>query len=96
MAWSTIRKATEEDVRLLQKRAEAFIERHDIPRLGILTATDALESHIGHLIEGYGVSLEEQREGRYLRRLWLAVVRRALGHRWAEGIAYGYVGFVAD
>jgi hypothetical protein len=82
MAWATIRKATEEDVRKLDKRAQAFIERHDLQVTGILRPTDAVE--------------EQQDEGRRLNRLWLAIVCRALGDARAEGIAYGYVGYVVD
>lgn len=96
MAWATIRKATEEDVARLNERAEAFIARHELPRLGILTPTDAAEAAIDHLISGYGVSHEEQAEGRRLRRLWLGIVRRALKESRADGIAHGYVGYVAD
>jgi hypothetical protein len=33
---------------------------------------------------------------RRLKPLWRAVVRRTLGHKSAEGIDYGYVGYAHD
>jgi hypothetical protein len=87
MAWSTIRKATNEDCEKLETRAEAFAKRHGIERGEIVTAVTSVENHIAWASENY------EPEGPYLNKLWRAVVKRALDHPWAEGIAWGYVGF---
>lgn len=91
MAWSTIRKATEADVAALEQRANAFMARHGIESLFLdATATFMVEEHLAYLRD------HDSAEYAHLNRLWLGVVRRALGHKRAEGIAYGYVGFSAD
>jgi len=95
MAWSTIRKATDEDYEKLQQRAEAFIKRHGLDidwyALEGQSKASALED-----ILSYDVQHGIESEARYLPGLWKRIVKRALGHPWAEGIAYGYVGFSAD
>lgn len=88
MSWSVIRKATEEDVARLNAAAERFAERHNL-RCGYLgepvTAMDIRDA------------LNPSEPGnRYLLNLWKACIRRALRHKWAEGIAYGCVGFHVD
>jgi len=95
MAWSTIRKATDEDYEKLEQRAEAFLKRHNLDidwyaQEGQSKAV-ALEDILNYDIE-HGIPSE----ARYLLGLWKRIVKRALGHHWAEGIAYGYVGFSVD
>lgn len=91
MAWSTIRRATESDVVALNQRANAFMARHDIEELfPDATPTATVEEYLAYLRDNHDPKYAR------LNRLWLGVVRRALGHNGAEGIAYGYVGFSAD
>jgi len=93
MAWSVIRRATEEDRELLEERAEAFCQRHDIP----VEARDSAIQEADWFVEPRNDDDEGQRiERQYLKRLWLRVVRRALNHPWADGIAWDTVGFVVD
>ena len=90
MAWSVIRKATSDDVELLEKRGVAFCKRHDIR----LEADDSAVQELDWHIEPRDDDDEGQRLDRqYLKGLWLAIVRRTLGHSRAEGIAWGNVGF---
>jgi hypothetical protein len=96
MAWSPIREATEEDMAKLNERARAFMERHDMTSLGILSPLNEVEARIDEMIQGYGHDVFEQRRGKYLDRLWRAVVRRALKEPQADGIGYGYVGYTVD
>lgn len=94
MAWSTIRKATDEDFERLQDAARRFIERHaeDFPYLDCEdpdvaeNCARALENELGS--DAY----EREERGRRLRPLWRRCIRRALRCSGAEGIAYGYVG----
>ena len=93
MSWSVIRKATDEDYEKLEQRAEAFCKRH------------SLDIDEGYLCgQSKAIILEDvlsydtlhgnaPHEARYLLKLWKRIVKRALGHHWAEGIAYGTVGF---
>ena len=93
MAWSVIRKATQGDQERLGQRAMAFARRHSFP----VESRDSAIQEVDWYVEPHSADDEGQRlERQYLRRLWLAVVRRCLGHSWAEGIAYGTVGFVVD
>ena len=93
MAWSVIRKATNEDCELLEKRAQAFCKRHDIP----LEADDSAVQEVDWYIEPCDDDDEGQRLDRqYLKQLWLAIVRRTLKHPRAEGIAWENVGFVVE
>lgn len=91
MAWSTIRPATTDDTNNLNRAARNFLTRHpEIKPLGEENLVNAVE---------YGIDPErEDYPGQYayLRKLWRAIVKRTLGHKWAEGIAYGYVGFSQD
>lgn len=90
MAWSTIRRATDDDMANLAKTAKRFVERHGLGTYmsPILTVADL---EIGH----YGESESEARHRKHLRRLWVQCVRRTLKEPAAEGIAFGYVGFEA-
>ena len=90
MAWSVIREATDEDRELLEQRAVAFCKRHDIP----VRAGDSAVQEADWYTEPRDDDDEGQRLDRqYLKTLWLRVVRRALKHPWAEGIAWDTVGF---
>lgn len=98
MAWVTIRKATEEDYDILEERAGQFLERHGLERTEWHTTyVDAVECHIcvsNNPFYDYGTAT---REGiMYLRCLWHRIVRRALNHPWAEGIAWDCVGYHCD
>ena len=84
MTWSTIRKATKEDAQRLRERATAFCQRHDICDF-MEDPVDAVE----HLVNS---GWDYRHDVPLLRKLWRAVVGRALG-KGATGIAYGYVGY---
>jgi hypothetical protein len=94
MTWSTIRKATDEDYDKLEKRAKAFAKRHDLDIDEDLYSVtpdvvwDTLQYDVLHS--------PYPQDARRLLSLWKRIVRRALRHSWAEGIAYGYVGFRVD
>lgn len=89
MAWGTIRAATPTDTHLLEERAQSFLTRHSLSRLDEWqTAVDAVESYVRPDHEP-----DDPAYRSYLHRLWQRIVRRALAHPWAEGIAYGYVGY---
>jgi len=100
MAWSTIRKATAEDYEKLEKRAAAFIERHDLrtmieaPGYPEGEIVWALEDHLSYYADEANNPSPEHT--RYLRQLWKRVVIRALRHPWADGISHGYVGYWVD
>lgn len=90
MAWATIRRANDEDITVLRERAAAFCARHNIE-----TYDDPLCAIDYAVSEHHGESLLDEMDWKRLNRLWQAVVRRALKHPAAEGIAYGYVGYEA-
>lgn len=92
MGWHTIRKATEADHEKLNTRAAAFVERN------------ALKTWVGPVVTASHlyVTLCDMAEdddpfyatrGKRLLKNWRRVVVRALGHEWAQGICYGYVGY---
>jgi len=81
MAWSVIRKATQEDTEKLEARAKAFAQRHGIEvDEEFLTAVESVE-----------YAIDDDRGE--LKGAWKKVNQRALGSKDAEGIAYGHVGF---
>ena len=87
MVWSIIRRATEEDVKRLDAAQKRFEQRHGIDLDTIYM--DCSETGYG------GGRAVNYKEAKYLWRLWLRVVRRALGEENAEGIAWGHVGYGA-
>lgn len=91
MAWSIIRKATQEDMDKLENRAEAFCKRHSIEREDEWeTWQDAAEGELDYF-ESAGFECAG-----HMRRLWKRIVGRALGNPAAEGVAYGHVGYHAE
>lgn len=86
-AWATIRKATNDDDQKLSAAAVRFIARHGLTQLDDQRPVQAVECGIDQDAESYPGEFSR------LRKLWRAVIKRALGHTWAEGIAYGYVGY---
>ena len=97
MAWYIIREATHDDHAVLDARAQAFIERHNLN----FRPPDRESGESWHgLVEGYLLDGDERdfdlHNTKRLRRLWRRIVARALGHEWAEGIAHGYVGYWRD
>jgi hypothetical protein len=85
MAWGTIRKATDDDRARISAAAEKFCARHQIgiPQDWSAEAAIAFECYGG---AGHPGNPE-------LRRYWKRVIKRILGNG-ADGIAYGYVGYV--
>lgn len=96
MPWNIIRTATAEDRERLNASARRFADRHGID-IGDDTGHEAtwLESHIEDNAR-QAEPTHERPDALYLRRLWRACVRRALRHRWAEGIVRGCVGHHTD
>ena len=92
MAWSITRKATDEDIALLKKRAKAFATRHNLEAQWCYTG-DAidLELTLEAMIE-YGNEVE-QLEGKRLLRLWKRIANRAIGD---DGIDLGNVGHTIE
>ncbi len=86
MAWSTLRRATEDEEAAMTAAARRFCKRHGIDTSGELSLELTIECHIS------GLYPEDQPR---MRRLWKRIVQRTLGNG-AEGIAYGYVGFHVD
>lgn len=94
MAWSTIRKATEEDHQRLEKAALRFIRNHG-------NNSDYVENYSQALMAVDDITQRHYDEWRYenkseanrLRRLWKSAAARALRHPDAEGIAWDTVGF---
>ena len=86
MTWIINRPATSDDFELLDKRAAAFVERHQI----VLDAWQLEHSSIHSVLEDY---LEQLHYTSYetprLYKLWRRIVKRAIGD---EGIAWGHVG----
>jgi len=91
MAQSTIRQATAEDHARYLVTAERFANRHNIAwdKVGFPIAD--IEAHIDYL--SAPSSSNRPDEAKYLRRLWLQCVRRALRHSTTDGICHGYVGY---
>jgi hypothetical protein len=101
MAWSTIRKATEEDWERLSAAARTFIERHldEFPYLKLddpEVQRDYVFALEGELDYRSSDAYDHEMKCRRLGRLWRRCVRRALRDGNAEGIAYGYVGQSVD
>ena len=92
MAWSTIRKATEEDVEKLEQRARAFIARHGLEP--DIDPNDPFCTRLAYELEGVLYYWKDSKPE--LLQYWKRIVKRALGDSRAEGIAYGYVGFHVD
>ncbi len=86
MAWSVIRKATDEDRRRLWERTVAFCKRH-----GIEFDPEDPQGSID-----FAIARAHPAEAQRLRRLWTGVVRRALREPHADGIAWGMVGMHVD
>jgi len=102
MAWSTIRRATDDDIDTLNERAQTFAERHgiELPHhdpdgAGNLPDYYGLDTALS---TGYGMGrmADSPEYMSYLARLWKRIVNRALGTRGCDGIAYGYVGSHQD
>jgi len=87
MGWTTIRKATRGDEQTLQHVAERLCKRHNIEFDSDFSALTAIE---------YTLDSDRDNHAQHLRPLWRKIVRRALGHPHAEGIAWGYVGYSRD
>ncbi len=85
MGWYTIRKAKAEDYQALETAAVRFCKRHSIEFDTMFTAQMAID---------FTLDDREDPKAKHLRPLWRRIVRRTLGHPYAEGIAYGYVGYV--
>ena len=83
MAWSTLRRATDADMKAVRASAIAFCERHGID-YGDLEPEIAVDFYITA-----GNSCDEVRANR-LRPLWRRILKRITGS--PDGIAYGYVG----
>lgn len=89
MAWGTIRKPTDQDEQRLDAARERFIARHGAAPENLIYGRD------GDWIDGWRRPLDRDEIVRY-RKLWHAAAHRALRHKWATGIAHGYVGYNAD
>lgn len=89
MAWNAIRKATEEDYEKLDQRAKAFYVRHDLQCVYPMPSESVTAQEMWVIVE----DIAEQWYTRRLLCLWRRIVQRALKHKAAEGIAYGYVGY---
>lgn len=87
MAWSTIRKATDEDIERLNTAGTRFVEKH-----GRTWDKGFLVSEEPRSVAQDLADDNDHPDHPYLRKLWRAAVRRALRCRYADGIAYGYVG----
>ena len=88
----TIRRAMADDYDRLEAAAERFAKRHKITRLDYHGSwEDTVEQHIDYL-DFCGC----WEDAAYLRRLWRAVIRRALREPNAHGIAYGHVVYYTD
>ena len=101
MTWICARKATEEDNDILNERAQAFIDRHDLQEeMSIMIYNN--ESHIWRDLEYYlderveTSDLCDRREWRYLQRLWERVFARATQCPGCTSIAWGHVGYSGD
>lgn len=91
----TQRRATQSDHDLLNKRADAFIARHEIENIDYDASPYAdpwrvLEEHIDSM-RRYP-SPWDFTDWQYTARLWRQVFRRAVEDPQATCIAYGYVG----
>jgi hypothetical protein len=109
MAWSTIRKATDQDFEALNKAARRFSARHDLTKTigndleiskeaGMKTTWHkSLETYLAVLSEEHSdVNDWGHSEAVTMARLWKRCVRRALGEPTADGIAHGYVGLQVE
>jgi len=92
MAWSVTRRATDEDYELLEKRAAAFIGRHQITWHEGDSAVGAVELEIEWLRLPDSNEFQ-QMEGKRLERLWKRICNRAIGD---DGICFGSVGHSVD
>ena len=99
MGWSIIRKATEEDYEALNKAARRFAARHEEIGRYMEWSGDSERTHWYGTVDNAVRSYERNDrygDGKYIARLWLRCVARALGSKFAEGIAYGCVGAHED
>ncbi len=89
MAWSTIRNATDADRKRMFEAAARFCTRHNIDT----AAFESCESAIDFAIDAEERDRKDYSGRRKLATAWRRIVRRALDNKYAEGIAYGYVGY---
>ena len=92
MAWSITRRATDEDCELLERRAEAFLARHDFERCEEDSAVVQVEFEVEYLQRPDGDEFLAM-EGKRLERLWKRIANRAIGD---DGIDHGYVGHTTE
>ena len=85
MAWSTIRKATDEDYERLDTTARNFASRHNISIVEGDNPAQTVEWAISDHDNWPGMNA-------YLRKLWRARKKYALRDKRAEGIAWGHIG----
>lgn len=99
MAWSTIRKATQEDYAVLNKAARRFADHHNLDTSNF--SDRPWYERVDAVVEGYAEYHRDPNDVEHwdamrLANLWRRVVRRALKEPSTDGIAYGYVGSHVD
>ena len=96
MAWSVIRKETDEDYAALNKAARRFADRHGIA-LVMFNNTNSIYDQVDTFIQANLESTPaddwEYAGAKYLETIWKRCVRRALKEPAADGVAWGSVGF---
>lgn len=106
MAWGTIRNATDEDMEKLNKAARRFAAKHDLTAeaIGMIKAGmngGEWYANVDMLVDmQVGMHRDpndwEHRDAKYTAMLWKRCIRRALGSPDADGVAHGYVGYIAE
>lgn len=98
MAWSIIRRYTEDDRQAVEKAAKAFWQRHPELKKHIDLNPDKGQCSYRQAIE-YATSCMIwccDDNARFFRKLWIAAFRRATGEPSAEGVAWGQIGSHSD
>ena len=93
--WQNLRAITQDDMDKLDKRAVAFVKRHQLP----LEEDGPSKMRFYVRLDYYISDLENydredvSAKGRRLRKLWIGVLRRATGEKQATEIAHGCIGY---
>lgn len=91
-SFSIVRPVTDQDYSALAARGRAFVARHNLTIEGLESAESDREVYrlIADRLEWFD---NDDARAAELRRMWIAVFRRAVGDRRATSIAYDAIGY---
>ena len=94
MAWVCIRKAMDEEIAEVERRAKRFAEYHHYPKVFLdETYHSMLHRFLEYVFREDDVPQSVRRHGVADRQLWHRIIRRLTSEPRAQGIIDGYVGY---